>query len=157
LPPRAAWGRFLRRLAGWPAAPRRGRRALLACEELERRLAPPADTSLPALGARPGRAPLGTLYPPPSGRGFRAFTAYDPPFTGGVHAALADLTGDRDPDAVTAPGPGGGPLVKVFDARTGAVTAAFYAYDPAFAGGVFVAAGTQEGIVTGAGPGGGPH
>src|SRR5439155_1702862 len=57
---------------------------------------------------------------------------------------------------------GGGPHVKVFDAATGAIRASFYAYAPRFLGGVRVAVADVNGdgvpdIVTGAGPGGGPH
>jgi hypothetical protein len=60
---------------------------------------------------------------------------------------------------VTGAGAGGGPNVKVFDA-TGAALAGFFAYDPAFTGGVTVGV-VQEtagpALRTGAGPGGGPR
>src|SRR5439155_224923 len=57
---------------------------------------------------------------------------------------------------------GGGPNVKVYDPATGAVLANFFAYAANFTGGVTVAAGDVDNdgradIVTGAGPGGGPH
>ncbi len=57
---------------------------------------------------------------------------------------------------------GGGPHVRVFDARTNAELASFYAYDPAFGGGVRVAVGDVTGdgvddVVMVPGPGGGPH
>jgi hypothetical protein len=95
------------------------------------------------------------------------FFAYDPLFSGGVRVAVGDVTGDGVSDLVTAPGPGGGPHVKVFDGAalwTGTVTEvySFFAYDPQFTGGVFVAAadvnndGHAE-IITSPGPGGGPH
>ncbi len=96
-----------------------------------------------------------------------SFYAYDPKFTGGVTVATGDVTGDGLPDVVTGAGPGGGPHVKVFDGAAlaqGRVVEvrSFYAYDPAFRGGVNVAVGDVDGnatgdIVTGAGPGGGPH
>src|SRR5439155_10829243 len=64
-------------------------------------------------------------------------------------------------DIVTGAGAGGGPHVRVFS-QSGALEGEFFAYDPAFRGGVSVAVGTlSDGapirIVTGAGPGGGPH
>ncbi|HZQ83873.1 MAG TPA: hypothetical protein VFA83_03495 [Acidimicrobiales bacterium] len=62
---------------------------------------------------------------------------------------------------VTGAGPGGGPDVEVLDGD-GHRTNGFYAYAPTFTGGVRVTTGdlncdgTSE-IITGAGPGGGPH
>src|SRR5204862_1593 len=76
--------------------------------------------------------------------------------------AVGDVDGDGLKDIITSPGPGGGPLVKVYRGRTLTLLASFYAYNPAFRGGARVAAldvigdGRAE-VVTGAGPGGGPH
>src|SRR5262245_51170786 len=58
-------------------------------------------------------------------------------------------------------GAGGAPLVHAYDAN-GALVRSFLAYAPAFRGGVRLATGDVTGdglddIVTGAGPGGGPH
>ena len=92
-----------------------------------------------------------------------SFLAYGPAFSGGVRVAAGDVTGDGVAEIVTGSGPGGGPHVRVFSLSGGATEiAGFYAYDPAFGGGVSVAAGDVDGdglaeIVTGAGPGGGPH
>jgi len=54
-----------------------------------------------------------------------SFLAYDPAFTGGVRVGLADFGGDNggvagsktlgDSEIVTAPGPGGGPHVRMWD------------------------------------------
>src|SRR5205823_6185984 len=62
---------------------------------------------------------------------------------------------------ITGAGAGGGPQVRVFGS-TGALRTAFFAYDPGFTGGVYVAAGAVSSnqhadIVTGAGAGGGPQ
>lgn len=91
-----------------------------------------------------------------------SFMAYDPSFTGGVFVASADFNGDGFDDIVTGPDFGGGPHVKVFDGKMGEEVQSFLAYGATFAGGVRVAAGDINGdlvpdIVTGAGPGGGPH
>jgi hypothetical protein len=101
------------------------------------------------------------------------FDAYTPFFLGGVNVAYG-LGRNGVPELITGAGPGGGPHVLVIDgtklnqvSSTGqilpsAVLGSFYAYDPAFTGGVSVAAGDVNGdgvidVITGAGPGGGPH
>ena len=63
---------------------------------------------------------------------------------------------------VTGADAGGGPHVKVFDASTSELLFEFMAYNQLFTGGVRVAVGDVNGdgpddIITGAGPGGGPH
>jgi len=89
------------------------------------------------------------------------FLAYDPSLVHGVSVAVGDVDADGVAEIITGPGPGGPPEVDVFRAD-GTRILSFDAYDPAFVGGVFVAAGDVDGdgradIVTGAGPGGGPH
>src|SRR5262249_10659082 len=113
-------------------------------------------------GSGPGQAPEVHVFDARTGAPLRSFLAYDAGFRGGVRVALGDVNGDSVPDIITAPGPGGGPDVRVFDGRTGALIREFMAYDERFPGGVFVAAAdvNHDGfadIVTGAGPGGGPH
>jgi hypothetical protein len=92
-----------------------------------------------------------------------AVTAY-PGFTGGAYVAAGQLDGDSADEIVTGADAGGGPHVRTFDPN-GIARGGFFAYDGGFRGGVRVAAGqldvnpvdaVQE-IVTGAGPGGGPH
>ena len=110
----------------------------------------------------PGAAPTIRVFDGVFGAELRSFLAYDASFTGGVYVAVGDVNGDGRADIVTAPGAGGGPHVRVFDAVTGASLHSFLAYTPGFAGGVRVAAGDVNGdgkadIVTAPGPGGGPH
>lgn len=90
-----------------------------------------------------------------------SFFAYDASFTGGVYVAAGDLDGDGHDEIITGPGAGGGPHVRAFGPSGGSKLEMF-AYDPSFQGGVTVASADFDhdgygDVVTGAGPGGGPH
>jgi hypothetical protein len=95
----------------------------------------------------------------PLGGGFMAF---DPHFTGGVSVAVGNFdTVNQGLEIAVAAGPGGGPHVKLFRADGTPLGGGFFAYDPAFGGGVRIAAaqldgGTDE-IITVPRAGGGPH
>jgi len=118
------------------------------------------------VGADAGSLPLVRTIDVATGAVISQITAYDSGFRGGVRVARADFNTDGILDVVTAAGPGGGPHVRVFDGATGFTITTpandFFAYDPAFRGGVYVAAGDVNGdgfpdVITGAGTGGGPH
>jgi Tol biopolymer transport system component len=96
-----------------------------------------------------------------------SFLAYAPGFSGGVFVGCGDVDGDGVPEVLTGAAGGGGPHVRALKLQGGAPGGVaplldFFAFDPAFTGGVRVAAGNIDGsdraaIVVGAGPGGGPH
>ncbi len=92
----------------------------------------------------------------------RSFLPYGSGFSGGVFVATGDIDGDGHADIVTGVDEGAAPHVKVFSGATGTEIRSFFAYPIEFTGGVRVAAGDINGdgladIITGAGPGGGPH
>lgn len=91
-----------------------------------------------------GGPPLVRLYSP-TGSLLREFEAYGSTFTGGVRVAVGDVTGDRYPDLVTAPGPGGLPFVNLFDGHTLQRIRQFQVYDLGFTNGVNVAVGNVLG------------
>jgi uncharacterized protein GlcG (DUF336 family) len=117
-------------------------------------------------GAGAGGGPHVRVFDAATGTVIREFFAFAPNFTGGVRVAAGDVNGDTHADIIVAAGTSGGPHVRVFDGVTGAqlpgAIGSFFAYNPGFTGGVFVAAGDLNGdsradIITGAGEGGGPH
>jgi hypothetical protein len=117
------------------------------------------DDIVVAAGA--GGAPRIRVLSGTTGEELANYFAYASDFRGGAFVTTADLTGTGTPSVVTGAGPGGGPHVKAF-ALAGTTLQSFFAFDPAFTGGVTVAAGDLDGdgkdeIVTGAGPGGGPR
>jgi hypothetical protein len=85
-----------------------------------------------------------------------------PGFTGEIRVVSGDFNGDGKVDIIAAAGPGGGPAVSILDSETGEFMESFFAFDPAFTGGVFIAVRDFNGdgildIIAGAGAGGGPE
>ena len=111
------------------------------------------------VGADAGVGPHVKVFDGVTTQELRSFFAYGPTFAGGVRVAAGDVNGDGAADIVTGVGPGVPSHVKVFDGRTGAEIQSFFAFDPSFSGGVFVAAGDVTGdgkadLVVGADAGG---
>lgn len=121
-----------------------------------------AAAGIVATGADAGGGPSVSVFDVATGAVQLNFFAYDPRFTGGVRVAMGDTNLDGVTDVVTAPGPGGGPHIRVFDGRSGQLLRQFFAFDANFTGGCFVAVGDANGdgagdIIVGADAGGGPN
>jgi len=92
------------------------------------------------------------------------FFAYNENFRGGVNVAVGDVNGNGQDEIIAGAGFGGGPQVRIFQAK-GQVEGQFFAYDKNFRGGVNVAVGRlglggnghKEYIITAPGKSGGPH
>ncbi|MCY2969862.1 MAG: VCBS repeat-containing protein, partial [Planctomycetota bacterium] len=113
-------------------------------------------------GAGPGGAPHVKVYDGATNAIISQWYAYPVTFTGGVFVAVGDIGNDGTFEVVTGAGLGGAPVVAVWDPFTGTLLSQFYAYAEDFTGGVRVGVNDGNGdgiadIITGAGPGGGPH
>ncbi|WP_168218790.1 SdrD B-like domain-containing protein [Limnoglobus roseus] len=109
-----------------------------------------------------GMAPLVRVMDYATGGEKFRITPYEASFTGGVRVAQGDVNGDGIDDIVTTTGVGGGPRTRVFDGATGLPIMDFFAFEPNFRGGTFVAVGDVNGdgkadIIVGAEVGGGPR
>jgi hypothetical protein len=109
-------------------------------------------------GADAGGGPHVKVFSGKDGSVLYSFMAYSVNFLGGVRVAGGDVNGDGKADIVTAPGPSGGPDIRVFDGNSGQLFQEFLAYDASFTFGVYVAAGDVNGdghadIIAGTGEG----
>ncbi len=100
-----------------------------------------AGTIVTGLGA--GGTPQVSVFDAATAALQYSFLGYDVSFAGGVRVAAGDVDGDGTADIVTGTGPGGGPHVKVFDGSTNAEIRSFFAFDPGFTGGIYVAGGAS--------------
>jgi hypothetical protein len=87
---------------------------------------------------------------------------FEPGYQGTINVAVGDVNGDGVTDLIASAGAGGGPRVVVIDGATREKLADFFAYGAGLRGGVWIATGDVDGdgtaeLITGAGPGGGPH
>lgn len=121
-----------------------------------------SSSSYFATGSDAGSTPNVQVFDGTSKALVFSFLAYNTNFRGGVRVAVGDVNGDKVPDIITGPGPGGGPDIKVFNGTNGSLMMEFFAFNPGFAGGVYVAAGDLSGagydnIIVSADAGGGPN
>ena len=113
-------------------------------------------------GSGPGGGPHVKVFNGVTNALVFSFFAFAPTFTGGVYVAGGDLNGDGRADIIVGAGSSGGPQVNAYNATNGSLLLSFLAYPGTFKGGVTVAGGDidadgKDDIITGAGPGGGPH
>ena len=151
----ATGGRGPRLLRLRARLPRRGERGGRGRERRRR-----SPTSSPGPASAAGRR-CGCSTGRPAGV-LDNFFAYESSFRGGVTVAAGDVNGDGRAEVITGTGVGGGPRVQVFDGATGArdrrlLRLRLERPRRGDGGGRGRARDGRADIVTGAGPGGGPH
>lgn len=108
-------------------------------------------------GAGPGGGPNVRVYDGLNLSLLQNFFAFNQAFTGGVFVAGGDTNQDGKADVIIGAGAGGGPEVVIVSGGNGALLKDFFAYDPAFTGGVRVGAvnGTEGllNVIAGSGAG----
>ena len=111
----------------------------LSVATMSRTGGPNADTVLIAVAGR--AAPHVLTLDAATGQVLSSFLAFDQSFTGGVTVAggVTRLNGVNLPVILCGAGSGAEPSVSLFQAAAGTSLGAFYAFDPAYRGGVQVA------------------
>ncbi len=109
-------------------------------------------------GPGPGGGPNVRVFSGVDASMIQNFFAFDPSFTGGVFVEAGDLLPGGGAEIVATAGPGGGPIVTLF--QDGAAVNSFFAFGSEFRGGLRVAIGdvSNDGVddvIVTAGPGGG--
>lgn len=92
----------------------------------------------------------------------KSFYAYAPQFLGGISVAGGFVDDDKFGDIVVGAGQGASSHVAIFSGASDAALASFYAFDPAFKGGIRVGATRKQDtgstkVIVGAGMGGHSH
>ncbi len=90
-----------------------------------------------AVGAGPGGGPHVRIFRGDGSLYSSGFFAFEPKFRGGVTVAAGDVNGDGKAEIAVGAGPGGGPHVRIFNAK-GKLVGQFFAYDQSNRGGVTV-------------------
>jgi len=122
-------------------------------------VAAPLVTGTPASSS--GGSSTVTLHDPVTGEETGTAVPF-PGFSGPIKVVSGDFNNDGVADLIAGAGFGGGPAIAILNSQTGEVMESFFAFDPSFTGGVFVAVEDVNGdgildIIAGAGPGGGPE
>jgi hypothetical protein len=84
-------------------------------------------------------APSVAVFSGADGTRLNRFAPFGSPFLGAVRVATTDLTGSGKARVIAVHGPGGTPDVDIFDGLTGQRVDQFFAYNPNFTGGLYVA------------------
>jgi hypothetical protein len=113
-------------------------------------------------GAGPGGGPHVRVYNYKGEMVHSNLFFFDRSLRTGVDVAAGDVDKDGHDELIVSLGPGSQPEVKVIQENGKKIISSFLAYDERFRGGVRVATGDidkdkKDEILTGAGPGGGPH
>jgi hypothetical protein len=94
------------------------------------------------VGPGPGAGPTVKVYSGADGSLLASFGVYAQSFTGGLYVAAGDVLGLGAAQVVVGPGPTGGPVVKVYDLRSGVSLArSIQVFGSGYTGGVTVGAG----------------
>ena len=122
---------------------------------------PPASGEVYAIGTGAGTPARVNVFNA-DGSLRSAISPFGGAFPGGARVATGDVTGDGVPDTVVGAGPGGAPVIEVYDGATGALVRSFMAFEQSFTGGVYVVAGDMNGdgradVVATPDEGGGPR